>query len=250
MLYKDVNMTKPVKNADQVKCDLEELASPEKATHLARFFKTGPGQYGEGDQFIGVRVPEQRRVAKYYSDLALDEIDRLLASPIHEHRLTGLLILVGQFTKNKKMENRHSIVEFYLSRLSRINNWDLVDLSAPKILGEHLLIVTDERSMLIQMAQSTNLWERRIAVLATWPMIKNQQFDELLTLAEILLTDTHDLIHKAVGWMLREAGKVELKVLEDFLEIHHKTMPRTMLRYAIEKLTPERRKYFMGVKIA
>ncbi len=233
-------------NAAKVKAELGALGSPEKAAHLSRFFKTGPGGYGEGDRFIGVRVPEQRRVAKRHGDLPLKEIGRLMASPIHEHRLTGLLILVAQFAKSLRDSSRREIVDFYLSRLARVNNWDLVDLSAPKILGEHLARHPEERAMLNAMAESTNPWERRVAVLATWPMIKQGRFDELLVLAEALLTDTHDLIHKAVGWMLREAGKVDPAVLEDFLENHAGAMPRTMLRYAIERLEPARRRYFMG----
>ncbi|MDP6602995.1 MAG: DNA alkylation repair protein [Rhodospirillales bacterium] len=232
--------------AGKVKAELGALGSPEKAAHLSRFFKTGPGEYGEGDKFIGVQVPEQRRIAKRFGNLPLDEIDRLMASPIHEHRLTGLLILVEQFAKSQEASFQRQIVEFYLSRLERVNNWDLVDLSAPKLLGEHLVRHPEERAMLSTMAESTNLWERRVAVLATFPMIKQGQFDEVLALAEALLADTHDLMHKAVGWMLREAGKVDLAVLEEFLNRHAKTMPRTMLRYAVERLEPARRRYFMG----
>ncbi|MBF0369698.1 MAG: DNA alkylation repair protein [Magnetococcales bacterium] len=230
----------------EVKTDLDGLGSPEKAQHLSRFFKTGPGEYGEGDRFIGVRVPQQRAVAKRYRGLPLSEIDLLLASPIHEHRLTGLLILVDRYQKGQEESERIEIVTFYLSRLHRVNNWDLVDLSAPKIFGEHLLHHPGERKKLFTLVQSSHLWERRIAVVATWPLLKQKQFDELLTLAETLLTDRHDLIHKAVGWMLREAGKVDLAILEGFLDQHAKIMPRTMLRYAIEKLSPKRRKHYMG----
>jgi len=233
-------------HANQVKAELAGLASPEKAAHLSRFFKTGPGQYGEGDRFIGVRVPDQRRVAKRHSGLALKEIDRLLASPLHEHRLTGLLILVGRYAKTMEAAARREIVDFYLARLDRVNNWDLVDLSAPKILGEHLVRHPEESNILFAMVQSANLWERRVAVLATWPMIKEGQCGELLALAESLLGDTHDLMHKAVGWMLREAGKVDLAVLEGFLAKHAGAMPRTMLRYAIERLDAERRRHYMG----
>ena len=233
-------------DAQQVKNELDVLGSSDKATHLSRFFKTGPGQYGEGDQFIGVRVPEQRRIATRYRDLPTEEIARLLASPFHEHRLTGLLVLVERFAKSKDATARREIVDFYLALLERVNNWDLVDLSAPKILGEHLLHHMNERAILFAMAKSANLWERRVAVLATWPMIKQGQFKEFLALAETLLTDTHDLMHKAVGWMLRETGKVNLAILEEFLEKHTDNMPRTMLRYAIERLEPDRRRYFMG----
>ncbi len=233
-------------SAGKVKAELDALGSPEKAAHLTRFFKSGPGEYGEGDRFIGVRVPEQRRIAKRYGGLPLEEIGRLMASPIHEHRLTGLLILVERFAKSQEASSRREIVDFYLSRLERVNIWDLVDLCAPKILGEHLVRCPEERAMLSAMAESTNLWERRVAVLATLPMIKQGRFDELLALAEALLTDTHDLMHKAVGWMLREVGKVDTTVLEDFLNKHAGAMPRTMLRYAIERLEPARRQYFMN----
>lgn len=232
--------------AGKVKAELDALGNPEKAVHLSRFFKTGPGEYGEGDRFIGIQVPEQRRIAKRYGNIPLEEIGRLMASSIHEHRLTGLLILVEQFTKSQEASYRREIVDFYLSRLGRVNNWDLVDLSAPNILGEHLVRHPEERAMLSAMARSTNLWERRVAVLATWPMIKQGRFDELMALAEALLTDTHDLMHKAVGWMLREAGKVDLAVLEGFLKKHASVMPRTMLRYAIKRLEPARRRHFMG----
>ncbi|MBF0134600.1 MAG: DNA alkylation repair protein [Magnetococcales bacterium] len=160
--------------------------------------------------------------------------------------MTGLLILVEQYARCKNAETRQQIVDFYIAHLDRVNNWDLVDLSAPKILGEHLLHHPHARGMLSIMAQSANLWERRVAVLATWPMLKQRQFAELLTLAEYLLRDTHDLMHKAVGWMLREAGKVDLDVLVKFLEKHAGAMPRTMLRYAIERLDSDRKQKFMG----
>jgi 3-methyladenine DNA glycosylase AlkD len=233
-------------DAENVKDELNNLGSLEKAVHLSRFFKIGSGQYGEGDEFIGVRVPEQRCIAKHYKALPIEEIAKLLASRIHEHRLTGLLILVERFSGSKEAVIRREIVDFYLANLKQVNNWDLVDLSAPKILGEHFLHHADERIKLFSMVKSANLWERRIAILATWPMIKQKRFDELEALAEILLTDTHDLIHKAVGWMLREAGKIDLSILEKFLDNHVGSMPRTMLRYAIEKLEPERRRYFMS----
>ncbi|HAT48837.1 MAG: DNA alkylation repair protein [Nitrospirae bacterium] len=231
--------------AEIVKEELNSLGSIDKAHHLSRFFKTGPGQYGAGDQFIGVRVPEQRRIAKRYKGLALEEIRHLLASPIHEHRLTGLLILVERFAASGNADIQREIVAFYRTHLDRVNNWDLVDLSAPKILGEYLLCNPGERPILFTMVQSCNIWERRVCVLATWPMIKRNQLDELLDLAERLLTDTHDLMHKAVGWMLREAGKVDSAILDDFLEKHACGMPRTMLRYAVERMEQERRRYFM-----
>lgn len=231
--------------AETVEGELNALGSPEKARHLSRFFKTGPGQYGEGDQFIGVRVPEQRRIAKRYNGISMEEIKYLLVSPIHEHRLIGLLILVERFSTSGNAEVQREIVEFYRAHLDRVNNWDLVDLSAPKILGEYLLRNPDERPILFTMVQSPNIWERRVSVLATWPMIKRNQFNEFLGLAERLLTDTHDLMHKAVGWMLREVGKVDLVILENFLEKRACAMPRTMLRYAVERMEQERRRHFM-----
>ena len=238
-------MVGPNGSSKKVMAELAALGSPQKAEHSARFFKTGSGQYGEGDKFIGVKVPEQRAIAKRHGTLPLSETDKLLASPIHEHRLTGLLILVDLFAKNHENPSRREILDFYLARLHRANNWDLVDLSAPKILGDHLLRHPQERAILSRLAKSGNLWLRRVAVLATLPMIRTGQFDEMLTLAEKLLADPHDLMHKAVGWMLREIGKVDLAVLEDFLEGHAATMPRTMLRYAIEHMTPARRRHFM-----
>ncbi len=246
MIDSRTDTTGNIGSAGNVKAELDVLGSPEKAAHLSRFFKTGAGEYREGDRFIGVRVPEQRRIAKRHGNLPLEEIGRLMASPVHEHRLTGLLILVRRFAKSREASSRREIVDFYLSRIKRVNNWDLVDLSAPKILGEHLARHPEELAILSAMAESTNLWERRVAVLATLPMIRQGRFGELLALAEALLTDTHDLMHKAVGWMLREAGKVDPAVLEKFLEKHSAAMPRTMLRYAIERLEPARRRHFMG----
>jgi len=222
----------------QIKSDFEKLANPEKAKIYQRFFKTGPGEYGEGDVFIGLTVPEQRSLAKKYNNLSLDEIQELLNSKIHEHRLTGLLILVSQYNKNSL-----EIFNLYIKNMHNINNWDLVDLTAPKIVGKYLL--DKPRDLLYDLAKSDNLWERRIAVLATFAFIDKKQFDDSIKIAEILLHDKHDLIHKAVGWMLREIGKRDQSILEEFLEKYHKKMPRTMLRYSIEKLTPEKRAYFM-----
>ncbi|MBF0186306.1 MAG: DNA alkylation repair protein [Magnetococcales bacterium] len=235
--------------ADEVMAELAAMADPERAANLARFFKTGPGEYGEGDRFIGLRVPQQRAVAKRYRRLPLVEIDLLLQSPIHEHRLTGLVILVEQYRRAKESTRRREIVTFYLAHLHRINNWDLVDLSAPKILGLHLMEHRQEREMLFTLVTSDSLWERRVAVLATAPMIRQGEFQELLQLAETLLTDSHDLMHKAVGWMLREMGKIALAPLVDYLEQRAAVMPRTMLRYAIEKMDAEQRRYFMTRKL-
>jgi len=239
-------LTDQIASPDKIKAELAALGSPEKAKHSARFFKTGPGEYGEGDVFIGVTVPNQRMIAKRYRALPLAEIGPLITSRVHEHRLTGLLVLVEQFARNQHTPSRREIVDYYLQHLDRVNNWDLVDLSASKILGAHLLQHPEEREILFTLAGSSDLWRRRVAVLATLPMIKTGRFDELLTLGETLLGDPHDLMHKAVGWMLREVGKVDLSVLDGFLEKHASTMPRTMLRYSIERMEPARRRHFMN----
>lgn len=224
--------------------EFNKYASPKKAKASQWFFKTGVGQYGEGDQFIGLTVPEQRVLASKYKDLLLIDLQKLLASPIHEHRLTALLILVAQYQKDDPKVQKQ-VYDFYLSNLhqNRINNWDLIDSSTPNIVGKYLF--NQDRKILYQLARSENLWEKRVAVLATFYFIKYSQFTDALKIAEILLSDKHDLIHKAVGWVLREVGKKDLKAEEEFLEKHYKTMPRTMLRYAIERFTPTRKAYFM-----
>lgn len=222
--------------------DLQALGSPAKAKSSAWFFKTGPGQYGEGDVFIGVTVPEQRIVVKRYRDLPLSEIEKLLSSPIHEHRQTGLMILVYAFDQASQKKKKE-IYTFYLSHAKRANNWDLVDTSA-QIVGKYLLDKKD-RSILVKLARSKNLWERRIAIVATHELICANDFVMTLHVAEMLLADTHDLIHKAVGWMLREVGKRDQAVEEVFLQKHYKTMPRTMLRYAIERFSPGQKAFYM-----
>jgi 3-methyladenine DNA glycosylase AlkD len=222
--------------------DLQALGSPTKAKSSAWFFKSGPGQYGEGDIFIGVTVPEQRVVAKRYRDLPLSEIEKLLSSPIHEHRLTALMILVLSFDR-ADVKKKKEIYSFYLTHAKRANNWDLVDTSA-QIVGKFLLGKKD-RSILVKLARSKNLWERRIAIVATHELIGANDFVMTLHIAEMLLKDTHDLIHKAVGWMLREVGKRDEKAEEVFLQKHYKTMPRTMLRYAIERFSPSQKAFYM-----
>ena len=233
-----------------LKSDLEALKNPEKATILQRFFKTGKGQYGEGDIFLGITVPQSRKIAIKYKTLTQKEIKLLLTSKIHEERLIGLLILVRTFNNSDSIE-RKKIYEFYLSLSKYINNWDLVDLSADKIVGRYLYQVgnADLRSIqLSHFARSKNIWERRIAIVATYHFIKNNRYDDTLKITEILLNDSHDLIQKAVGWMLREVGKRSQKTEEDFLKKHYKTMPRTMLRYAIEKFPEAKRKrYLRGI---
>ena len=227
----------------RIEDELKELENPRKAKVLSRFFKTGKGEYGEGDVFLGVMVPETRRVAKRHRDLSLIEIQKLLNSKIHEHRLAALLILVEKFSKGDERE-RKRIYEFYLQNARKVNNWDLVDLSAPKIVGRHLL--DGKRTVLRKLAKSRNLWERRIAIVSTYAFIKEGQYEDTLKISEMLLEDEHDLIHKAVGWMLREVGKKDQEEEEKFLGKYHRKMPRTMLRYAIEKFDKKRREFYMN----
>jgi len=229
----------------QIKSDLAQLSNPEKAKQLSRFFKTGKGQYGEGDIFLGIPVPKQRKVAKRYLDLPLKDLQTLLRSEIHEHRLTALLILVAKYEKMDKA-GKDAIFHFYLKNTEKINNWDLVDLTAPKILGDYLF--NKETSLLFTLAKSKNIWERRIAILSTFTFIRNNKFLDALSISELLLHDKHDLIHKAVGWMLREIGKRDQEIEEQFLKKHNLTMPRTMLRYAIEKFDKEKRKFYLSKK--
>ena len=224
----------------QIKKELNSLSDKEKAKILSGFFKTGKGEYGEGDKFLGITVPEQRKIAKKY-DLTLKEIQKPLSSKIHEYRLTALFVLIKKY---KNSENKKQIYNFYLKNTKNINNWDLVDLSAPNILGDYL--IDKDRKILHKLAESKNLWERRIAILATYTFIRKNDFDDTLKIAEMLLNDKHDLIHKAVGWMLREVGKRNIEKEEQFLKKHHKKMPRTMLRYAIEKLDKKKRKYYLN----
>lgn len=226
----------------KVQKSLKSLASEERRLSNLRFFKTGKGEYGEGDQFLGVAVPEIRLVAKQFCDLVEKELLRLLASPIHEERTTALFIMILQFEKGDESNRKH-IFETYVKHRQHVNNWDLVDLSAPKIVGAYL--IDKKKNILYTWARSKNLWQKRIAIVATYSFIKAEQFDDTLALAEELLHDSHDLIHKAVGWMLRELGKRDTKVLEAFLQRHYRKMPRTMLRYAIERLSKTKRAYYL-----
>ena len=219
--------------------DLEKAGNKEKAIILSRFFKTGKGQYGEGDIFLGIVVPKQREIANKYSTLSLQDVQRLLSSKIHEHRLTALLVLVLQYQNS----NDKKIIDFYLKNTKYINNWDLVDLSADKILGNYL--IDKDKSILYKLAKSNNLWKRRISIISTFAFIKKNKFEDTLKISEILLNDKHDLIQKAVGWMLRELGKRNQEIEEKFLKKHYKKMPRTMLRYAIERFTEEKRKFYI-----
>jgi 3-methyladenine DNA glycosylase AlkD len=229
-------------NQEQVKAELERFSDPEHAMKLQGFFKTGKGEYGEGDVFIGVRVPDQRRIAKKYRNISLTDVLELLRSEIHEHRLTALFILTEQFNKGDE-EARQRIVDLYLSNTAYVNNWDLVDSSAHKILG--VWLVDKPKGVLYDLVRSESLWERRISIISTFAFIQRGDLGDSLDLAGALVDDGHDLIHKASGWVLREVGKKDQSVLEEFLLEHFETMPRTMLRYAIERLPEERRRYYM-----
>ena len=228
----------------QVKDELASFADEEKARVSTRYFQAFPGGYGEGDEFIGVRVPDQRKVARKYSrEMPLAAVEQLLQDPVHEHRLTALIILTHKFEKAKTPQDREEIVDLYLRNTAYVNNWDLVDTSADKILGAHLF--DGDRGLLYQLVESENLWEQRIAMIATFYFIKQNDFTDALRIAALLLDHEHDLIHKAVGWMLREIGNRDHEIEYEFLEEHYRDMPRTMLRYAIEKFEPELRTRFL-----
>jgi len=224
--------------------ELERLKNPEKAQILQRFFKTGPGEYGEGDIFLGIKVPEIRACVKLFEPCSLAVTTELLHSKYHEARLLALLLLVKQFAKGSESE-KEKIYQLYLNNTRFINNWDLVDLSAEHIVGAYLF--DKEKTPLFQLAESETLWQRRISMIACFHYIKKNQFGQALLLAKMLLHDEHDLIHKAVGWMLREIGKRDQEAEEGFLKEHYQFMPRTMLRYAIEKFPePLRQAYLKG----
>lgn len=228
------------------KNEILQMANPEKAKILSGFFKTGKGEYGEGDVFLGLTVPQSRDIAKKYYNASLDTISEILQSPYHELRASALFALVIRFKKNKDEFSRREIVDFYLGHTRYINNWDLVDLSCSYILGEYLL--NQSHDILLSLSDSTCLWEQRIAIVSTHTFIKNNFFDTTLTLAEKYLSHSHDLIHKATGWMLREVGKRDIEVLRTFLNTHVEKMPRTTLRYAIEKFSQEERKSYLSIK--
>ncbi len=223
---------------------LQDMGDPERAAGTARYFQVKQGGYGEGDVFIGIRVPELRKLARRWRGMELTEVVKLLRSPYHEARLLALLLLVEQYRRAAPAE-KEAIVELYLQNSDRINNWDLVDTSAPHILGAYIYSKSD-RGLLDELAASPSVWERRMALLATFHFIRQGEFGETLRLVKKLLDDPEDLIHKAAGWMLREMGKRDEKLLLDFLEENAARMPRTMLRYATEKLTPEQKRRFRG----
>ncbi len=222
---------------------LEEQKDENKASHLMRFFKTAKGQYGYGDKFLGICVPANRIIAKkYYKNIALDYLQEMLNNPYHEIRLCALLMMVLLYEKTDK---KKEILNLYVKNTERINNWDLVDLSAPKIIGANY-IETKNPKIINELAQKDHLWSQRIAVVSQQSVIKSGDFSIILELAQKFLEHKHDLMQKALGWMLREVGKKDEKTLLDFLDKHHKIMPRTMLRYSIERLTPQQKKYYMS----
>ena len=233
--------------AQDIIAELNALGNPDKAAHLSRFFKTGKGQYGEGYLFLGITVPEQRSIALKYRKATPPVLAELISSPYHEIRLTGLLILVDQFTKNKDEAFRQTCVDFYLSQTRNINNWDLVDLTCYKLLG--VWLEDKDRSQLHHWAVNGNLWEQRIAIVTCMHFIHQKDFSDFLTIADLLLHHPHDLIHKAIGWLLREVGKKDKETLTAFLSTRYRTMPRTMLRYAIERFPEEERKAYLAAKI-
>ena len=226
--------------------ELKKEENPVQAKLLQRFFKTGKGEYGEGDIFLGIKVPVQRSIAKKHIGLSLPKLQELLESKIHEERLVSLLILVEKFKKSTELD-KANIFNFYIKNSKRVNNWDLVDLSSHCIVGEFL--IDKDKKILYNLAESSNLWEKRISIISTFAFIRKNKFDDALRLAQILLKDKHDLIHKVVGWMLREIGKKDQETLEKFLEKNYKEMPRTMLRYAIEKFPEDKRKTYLKGEI-
>lgn len=238
------------KTAQAVWQKISKEKNAEKAKALSYFFKTGPGQYGEGDFFLGLTVPVSRKVAKEFAGLPLIEIKTLLTNKYHEVRMVALTILVANYEKAKNDLERKRIFQFYLANSKKINNWDLVDLTAPNIIGDYCLRYPENLALLKKMTQSKNLWQRRIAILATFAFIKKGSNKEVFEFAEILLNDKEDLMHKAVGWMLRESGKrVSMKDLETFLKKNIKKMPRTTLRYAIEHFEERKRKKYLKMPI-
>lgn len=234
---------------DALQRELRAHASPARARNLERFFKTGPGEYGEGDVFLGLTVPQIRSIARSFGSLSLSNIGVLLESEAHEERLCALLMLVHAFERGDA-KTRRSIYRFYIDHAAHINNWDLVDLSAPNIVGAYLLTTKDSGAVLVRLAKSKNLWRRRIAILATFAFIRAGRHVPTFNIARMLLADSHDLIHKAVGWMLREVGKrIGQDVEEEFLKKYYARMPRTMLRYAIERFPKRQRIAYLAGRI-
>lgn len=229
-----------------LKQDLRELVDLKKVKFLPQFFKVYKGGYGEGDRFLGVAVPGSRKIAKDYKDLATKELEVLMASPFHEERLVALFILVHRFQKGDE-EQKKDVFDFYKKYKKYVNNWDLVDSSAYQIAGAYLY--EQDRGWLYELARSKNLWDRRISIISTYAFIKKNDFEDVLEISKILLEDEEDLIHKAVGWMLRETGKRDFDLENNFLKEHYHRMPRTMLRYAIEKFPEKLRKEYLKGKV-
>jgi len=229
--------------------ELEKNSSKEKAELYQRYFKTGKGEYGEGDVFIGLTMPQQREIAKKYLNLSLNKIQELLKNGIHECRMTGLIILTEKYRKAKTPEDKENIFGFYLKNTKHINNWDLVDVTCQRIVGNFLLEFPKDKKILYKLAKSKNLWERRIAIVSAGKFIAEEEFDDVLAIAESLLNDEHDLMHKAVGWMLREVGKKDADVLRNFLKGNYERIPRTTLRYAIEKFSDDERKKWLKGRV-
>ncbi|MFH1607659.1 MAG: DNA alkylation repair protein [archaeon] len=227
---------------NKLKKEIEFLTDPNRGTSESKYSKTGPGDYAEGQIFLGIKTSVKRDIAKKYSCISLDEIDKLIEENIHANRFIALVILTNKYKKDKQ-----SVVDFYLKNSKKWNNWGLVDVSADKILGDYLL--DKERDILYGLARSDNLWEKRIAIVSTYAFIRQNKFEDTLAISEILLGDSHDLIHKAVGWMLREVGKKDEKVLEEFLKKNYADIPRTTLRYAIERFEEGKRKRFLKGEI-
>jgi len=233
-------MPKKLKSTDVLR-ELEAVSAPARAAGAARFFKSGPGEYGEGDLFLGVTVPASRQIARRYCDLTMQEVVRLLKHPAHEARLTALLILVDK-AKHGDPRSQREVLDLYLAHTRYVNNWDLVDVSAREIVGPHL---RRSPALLPKLARSKNLWERRIAIISSMALIREREVAETFRIAEMLLPDTHDLIHKAVGWALREAGRIDRLALLNFLQSHYPSLPRTTLRYAIEHFPTAKRKQLL-----
>lgn len=248
MIRKVMEKIKPLSLSceNDVRNELKKLASVSQARVLSKFFKTGPGDYGEGDIFWGIKVPQIRAISRQCRKLPLSQLKGLLNDPVHECRLCGALALVEQYQKGND-EFKQSCFKFYIAHLYAINNWDLVDLTAPKIIGDYLYHNPGERKLLRNLAKSKNLWERRIAIVSTHEFIKKGDFGETFAIAKILLNDRHDLIHKATGWMLREVGKADLEAEMFFLNEYCASMPRTALRYAIERFPEKTRKHYLEI---
>lgn len=240
-------MKKNSMSFQDLKKDIRKNASKERARASARFFKTGKGEYGEGDRFLGLTMGEVRKLSKQYRNLDFSHVVKLLESSWHEERMIGLLILVLRYEEAKSVPEKRTVFDFYIAHREAVNSWDLVDATTPNIVGD-FLSQQKNRDILYRFARSKNLWERRMAILATYRFVRSGDFHDTVSLATLLLRDTHDLIHKATGWMLREIGKRDELTLIRFLEQYATEMPRTMLRYALEKFSPERRQYFLKKK--